>query len=68
ERFNSRGGEGDPSSDRLTRVRQDVEDVKGIMTQNIEKVLERGERIDILLDKTEELDYSASTFRTSAVR
>ena len=27
----------------------------------IEKVLERGERIDVLLDKTEELDYSVST-------
>ena len=67
EAFNSRGGDG-KSSDKLTRVRQDVEDVKGIMTENIEKVLERGERIDILLDKTEELDYSASTFRTSAVR
>jgi hypothetical protein len=25
-----------------------------------EKVMERGERIDVLLDKTEELDYSVS--------
>ncbi|XP_046844734.1 vesicle-associated membrane protein 7-like [Xenia sp. Carnegie-2017] len=67
EAFNSRR-EGGASSDQLSRVRQDVEDVKGVMTQNIEKVLERGERIDTLLDKTEELDSSASTFRTNAVR
>lgn len=68
EAFNARGEGGDPSVDQLSRVRQDVEEVKGVMTQNIEKVLERGERIDVLLDKTEELDYSANTFRTNAVR
>ena len=37
EAFNSYGEEGNPSVDRISKVRQDVEDVKGIMTQNIGK-------------------------------
>ena len=34
--------------------------VKGVMTQNIEKVMERGDRLDDLMDKTEELEASVS--------
>lgn len=30
--------------------------MKDVMTQNIDKVLERGERLDDLMDKTEELE------------
>jgi len=33
------------------------------MTENIERVLERGERIDLLVDKTDRLGGSASDFR-----
>ena len=32
-----------------------VDEVKGIMTENIEKVLARGERLALLVDKTEDL-------------
>ena len=32
-----------------------VDEVKNIMVDNIEKVLERGERIELLVDKTENL-------------
>lgn len=37
-------------------VRQ-VDEVKNIMVENIEKVLERGEKIELLVDKTDDLRY-----------
>lgn len=43
-------------------------EVKGIMINNIEKVLDRGERLDVLLDKTEGLQDVAFTFRREARR
>ncbi|KAK3699098.1 hypothetical protein QZH41_008895, partial [Actinostola sp. cb2023] len=33
-----------PSSDNLGKVKREVQDVKDVMTKNIEKVLERGEK------------------------
>lgn len=49
--------------DAITNVQQDIDNVKGIMTQNIERVLERGERIDLLVDKTDRLGVGAHDFR-----
>ena len=43
------------SARRVTRVYMQVDEVKNIMVDNIEKVLERGERIELLVDKTENL-------------
>ncbi len=34
-----------------------VDEVKGIMVDNIEKVLERGEKIELLVDKTDNLRF-----------
>ena len=47
-------------SDTVTRLQSQVDEVKGVMTQNIEKVMERGDRLDDLMDKTEELEASVS--------
>lgn len=49
--------------DALSAARGEVEQVKGIMVQNIEKVLERGEHIDLLVDKTENLESEALRFK-----
>ncbi|MCJ1291128.1 hypothetical protein MMC34_002671 [Xylographa carneopallida] len=49
--------------DAIGNVQSEIEDVKGIMTQNIERVLERGERIDLLVDKTDRLGVGAHDFR-----
>lgn len=49
--------------DAITNVQHDIDNVKGIMTQNIERVLERGERIDLLVDKTDRLGVGAHDFR-----
>jgi hypothetical protein len=32
-----------------------VDEVKGIMLQNVEQVLVRGERLDVLVDRTDDL-------------
>lgn len=50
-------------SDSLAMAKRDIDDVRGIMTENIERVLERGERIDLLVDKTDRLGGSAHDFR-----
>lgn len=50
-------------SDAIGNVRREIDDVRGIMTRNIEGLLERGERIDLLVDKTDRLGGSAREFR-----
>eukprot|EP00118_Oscarella_pearsei_P025236 m.307801 g.307801 ORF g.307801 m.307801 type:complete len:219 (+) comp42848_c0_seq1:24-680(+) len=52
--------------DQLGTLQNQLDEVKDIMTQNIEKVLERGEKIEVLIDKTEELAHSAETFKKSS--
>jgi vesicle-associated membrane protein 7 len=52
-----------PPSDSLSNARREIDSVKDIMTENIERVLERGERIDLLVDKTDRLGGSARDFR-----
>ena len=49
--------------DAIGNVQNEIENVRGIMTENIERVLERGERIDLLVDKTDRLGGSAHDFR-----
>ncbi|XP_022873725.1 putative vesicle-associated membrane protein 726 [Olea europaea var. sylvestris] len=49
---------------RLAKVKAQVSEVKGVMMENIEKVLERGDKIEILVDKTENLRSQAQDFRT----
>ncbi|KAK4126233.1 vesicle-associated membrane protein [Parathielavia appendiculata] len=49
--------------DAIGNVQSEIEDVRGIMTRNIEGLLERGERIDLLVDKTDRLGGSAREFR-----
>ena len=48
--------------DNLSAVKNQIEDVKGVMVQNIEKVLERGEKIELLVDKTDRLNQQAFQF------
>ncbi|EWC44324.1 hypothetical protein DRE_01150 [Drechslerella stenobrocha 248] len=47
-------------------LQAEIDAVRGIMTENIERVLERGERIDLLVDKTERLGEGARGFRVGA--
>ncbi|KAL6750848.1 R-SNARE protein, VAMP71-family [Haematococcus lacustris] len=58
----------DPAADTITRVKGELLEVKNIMIENIEKVLERGEKLDLLVDKTDNLQETAFTFRREARR
>ncbi|KAF2861813.1 synaptobrevin-domain-containing protein [Piedraia hortae CBS 480.64] len=49
--------------DAFANVQSELDNVRGIMTENIERVLDRGERIDLLVDKTDRLGGSARDFR-----
>jgi hypothetical protein len=42
---------------KMQQVKQQVEEVKHVMMSNIEQVLERGDRIELLVDKTEDLRF-----------
>ena len=81
----------DPNADRFRQVKGQINEVKGIIIQDIgtythvprastdsevtlsflpilhgphtEKVLIRGEKLDLLVDKTEELSHTASKFK-----
>lgn len=54
------------SADNIDTVKQQIDDVKGVMVQNIEKVLERGEKIELLVDKTDRLNQQAFKFEASS--
>jgi vesicle-associated membrane protein 7 len=49
--------------DAIDTAKREIDDVRGIMTKNIESLLERGERLDLLVDKTDRLGGSAHEFR-----
>lgn len=49
-------------------MKKEIDEVKVVMERNIEKVLDRGEKIEILVSKTEELSYSSFDFKTSATK
>ncbi|KAJ2513683.1 hypothetical protein GGI11_004217 [Coemansia sp. RSA 2049] len=49
--------------DSIRQVHGEISQVKDVMVQNIERVLERGGRIDVLVDKTNSLNNAAFAFR-----
>jgi vesicle-associated membrane protein 7 len=63
ERFSEPGG-----GDQISSLQSQVEEVKGVMTQNIERVLERGQRLEDLMDKTTDLEANAQTFKKTSHR
>lgn len=53
---------------KMVNVKAQVSEVKGVMLENIEKVLDRGEKIELLVDKTENLHQQAKDFRSTGAR
>jgi len=47
-------------------VHRKLDDVKSVMVQNIEMVLERGEKLELLVDKSDRLNTTAFTFEKSS--
>ena len=54
-----------PSVDTIARVQAQIDEVKDVMIENIDRVLERGERIELLVDKTDRLSQTAFKFKDS---
>lgn len=54
-----------PSADNIARVQAQIDEVKDVMIENIDRVLERGERIELLVDKTDKLSQNARKFEKS---
>jgi len=52
--------------DKITTLQDEVNQVKDIMVANIDVIMERGEKLDLLVDKTENLSASSVTFRTTS--
>eukprot|EP00670_Eutreptiella_braarudii_P019434 CAMPEP_0174360156 /NCGR_PEP_ID=MMETSP0811_2-20130205/52544_1 /TAXON_ID=73025 ORGANISM="Eutreptiella gymnastica-like, Strain CCMP1594" /NCGR_SAMPLE_ID=MMETSP0811_2 /ASSEMBLY_ACC=CAM_ASM_000667 /LENGTH=222 /DNA_ID=CAMNT_0015495581 /DNA_START=38 /DNA_END=706 /DNA_ORIENTATION=+ len=54
--------------DALNRVRKELESTKDIMVANIEKITERGEKIDLLVDQTQLLNEEAIQFKKGSTQ
>jgi len=54
------------SSDALTNAQNELDQVKNIMVHNVEQILSRGERIELLVDKTDNFANQAVAFRRGA--
>ncbi|OAY66776.1 vesicle-associated membrane protein 711-like [Ananas comosus] len=58
----------DPNADRVNRIRGEMSQVRNVMIENIDKVLERGDRLELLVDKTAQMQGKTIRFRKQARR
>eukprot|EP00746_Dinoflagellata_sp_MGD_P099829 gnl/MRDRNA2_/MRDRNA2_40606_c0_seq2.p1 gnl/MRDRNA2_/MRDRNA2_40606_c0~~gnl/MRDRNA2_/MRDRNA2_40606_c0_seq2.p1 ORF type:complete len:153 (-),score=27.32 gnl/MRDRNA2_/MRDRNA2_40606_c0_seq2:122-580(-) len=55
-----------PGADRIQAVREQISDIHDGMIQSIDQIMQRHEKINILVTKTEELSVGSATFRREA--
>lgn len=55
-----------PPIDQVARAQAELDHVKDIMVKNVEQILSRGERIELLVDKTDNMATQATAFRRGA--
>lgn len=48
--------------DQIMRINRDIEETKQIMVENIDKMLARGEKIETLMDKSQDLSFHSKAF------
>lgn len=53
---------------KLAKTKAQVAEVKGVMMDNIEKILDRGEKIELMVDKTEQLQFQAQDFQNQGAK
>ncbi|KAK4491049.1 hypothetical protein RD792_001771 [Penstemon davidsonii] len=58
----------DPNADRINRLRGEMSQVRTVMIDNIDKVLERGDRLELLVDKTANMQGNTTRFKRQARR
>ncbi|KAH9805282.1 Vesicle-associated membrane protein 711 [Citrus sinensis] len=56
----------DPNADRLNRLKGEMSHVRSVMIDNIEKIVERGDRLNLLVDKTATLHRNTIRFKRQA--
>ncbi|KAH7825532.1 vesicle-associated membrane protein 7G [Monocercomonoides exilis] len=55
------------SINKLKQVQSDVDELRGVVEQNIDKILVRQEKIELLVDQAEQLNQSAAQFKKKSV-
>ncbi|XP_043698583.1 vesicle-associated membrane protein 711-like [Telopea speciosissima] len=58
----------DPNADQINRLKGEMSQVRNVMIENIDKVLERGDRLELLVDKTAHMQGNTFRFRKQARR
>jgi len=58
----------DPNADRINRLKGEMSQVRNVMIENIDKVLDRGDRLELLVDKTATMQGNTFRFRKQARR
>ncbi|CCD74113.2 V-SNARE coiled-coil homology domain-containing protein [Caenorhabditis elegans] len=53
---------------RMIDIRRQVDDVRQVMADNVERIMERGERLENMENRTEALRTSATSFKSTARR
>ncbi|KAL6114731.1 vamp8 [Pungitius sinensis] len=61
-----RGEEAAEPRDKVQTLKEQVDGVKDIMTQNVDRILARGERLDDLMGKSEDLQAGAQNFKQTS--
>ena len=64
QRFNGDGAH----DERVRRVREQLDDLKDVMVRNIDSLLNRGEALDILVEKTDRMQQAAFKFEKASER
>ncbi|XP_033105252.1 synaptobrevin-1-like [Anneissia japonica] len=54
------------SSNKTQQLQKDVDDLTKIMQENVEKILERGDKIEDLTDHANELEQNSAGFKKTA--
>jgi hypothetical protein len=54
--------------DRIVRINQDLQEIKTNVHQSIDSLLQRGELIDNLVDKSQHLKHNAGKFKKHATK
>lgn len=59
-------GSGNSNDDKVKKVKVAVEEVKGMAMDNVERAIQRGQRIDDIVQATDDLQYQAEGFQRSS--
>ncbi|KAJ0984755.1 hypothetical protein J5N97_003111 [Dioscorea zingiberensis] len=58
----------DPLADKINRIKEEISQVRNVMLENIERVLERGERLEMLVNKATSIQGNATCSQKNSRR